>query len=389
MATLNLQVGAANQDAFQSAGAGTMYHTISVATTLGNFYFPAHVGLYFSGVSGLSGATITAATLTLRASATNSDDFTGDWYAHKAAAPGVFTSTASNISDEAQRPRTTATCEGDSVDFGAWTSGQDHTFTGDGVNTIVDILQELANSHDPSAIVLVWIYGSGNGQRLASSYDLAAGTAPKLDITYTVAAGDATLTAVLATATALAGAATFTADGKIEAPPKLLSAFAYARGMPAEMTATSSGTLLAGQATATALSLASTWDADAKLEPPVATAYASAHAATLLAVAVGWRSFDETQFQITREDFPSSAVFYLEAVMTTNSALNIFKGRLYNVTDSIKVTGAQVSGVATSAEPTLSGSFDFPPGTKTYRFEGGGDAGGFYTWNIVRVLVDW
>ncbi len=186
MTTLNLQVGASADDANEDVGDGSMNltrATLPIGSDRGGF----HVGLRFTGVSGLSGATINTGTLTFRASATYGADFIGDWYAEDAAAPGTFTSGNSDISN---RTQTTATCEGDGTDFGAWTNGQDETFTGDGVNTIADILQELADSYDPSTIVLVHIYTSGGGLRGCKSYDDTTSFAPKLDIDYTADGGE-------------------------------------------------------------------------------------------------------------------------------------------------------------------------------------------------------
>ena len=189
MTTLNLQVGASTDDASQRSGDRVMDLT-NIKLYYGNFGVSYHIGIRFTGVSGLSGSTIDTATLTWRASDTDSGSFIGDWYAHDAEAPGTFTSTADNIADVAQRPRTTATCEGDSTDFGNWTSNGDPTFTGDGTNTIADIIQELADSYDPSTIALLHIYASGTGERVARSWNHDSALAPKLDIDYTAAGGE-------------------------------------------------------------------------------------------------------------------------------------------------------------------------------------------------------
>ena len=202
MTTLNLQVDASADDAVESSTGVITLDGIGVF--IGGFLAGYHSGFRFTGVSGLSGSTIDAATLTFRANITDTGDFVGDWYAHDAEAPGTFTTTASNISDTGQRPRTTATCEGDGTDFGNWTDDSDHTFTGDGVNTIKGIIQELADSYDPSAIALLHIFTSGTGERVASSWDHATDPAPKLDITYTAGGGDVTILPPAATATALA-----------------------------------------------------------------------------------------------------------------------------------------------------------------------------------------
>ena len=184
--TLNLQCGETADDANETASTTLM----SVSASSHGFGQPGisgvHGGVRFPGVSGLSGATINSATLTFRALATDSGAFVGDWHAHDAEAPGVFTTTAANLSS---RARTTATCEGDSGDFGNWTSGSDHTFTGDGTNDIADIIQELADSYDPSAIALLWIYTSGTEERVWNPYEVDSALAMKMDVDYTAVAG--------------------------------------------------------------------------------------------------------------------------------------------------------------------------------------------------------
>ena len=185
--TLNLQVGASADDATETDIGGMGLTSTSVI--FGSFSSFRHVGLRFTSVSGLSGQTIDAATLTFRASSTDTGDFVGDWFAHDVEVPGTFTTTDENITDTAQRPRTTTTCEGDGTDFGNWTNGADETFTGPSPS-IVGIIQELADSHDPSAIALLFIYTSGDGERLARTYDHDTALAAKLDIDHS--AGGAT-----------------------------------------------------------------------------------------------------------------------------------------------------------------------------------------------------
>ena len=91
--------------------------------------------------------------------------------------------------DISTRTRTTATCEADGTDFGDWTAAQDQTFTGDGTNTIADIIQELADSFDPSVIMLIGIYSSGTGERVIGSYDTVPSDATKLDIIFSAGGG--------------------------------------------------------------------------------------------------------------------------------------------------------------------------------------------------------
>ncbi len=179
--TLNLQVGASGDDAEEVTGTGNMDITATVHG-FGALLKSVLVGIRFTGVSGLGGVTIDSATLTFRSTSSDTGAFVGDWFADDREAPTIFTTTNSNISD---RTKTTATCEGDGTDFGNWTSGSDHTFTGDGVNTIADIIQELADSFDPTAIALIHPHVSGTGERVFRTYDGDTALAPKLDIDFT------------------------------------------------------------------------------------------------------------------------------------------------------------------------------------------------------------
>lgn len=385
MTTLNLQVGLVsglNTDDADENASGGIDLTGLVPGFGGAIRNGSSIGLRFTGVSGLSGSTITAATLTFRANETDSGSFTGDWYAEDAVAPGTFTSSTEDITS---RARTTATCEGDGVDFGDWTGGQDPTFTGDGVNTIVDIIQELADSYDPSTIVLLHIFTSGSGERIFKSYDSSSGTAPKLDITFTASGGDASISAVITTATALSPVSVWTADAKISAVITTASAISPI----SEITGTAEGTFVAVVTVATALSPVSVWTASSTLTAVITIASALSPAADIFSGVQTWQPFNETQFQVIREDFPTNAVFYLEILMTTSAPGNTVKARLYNVTDSTKVTGSEVTNNNTSPESSISGAFGFPSGTKTYRLEGGGETGGLYKWNIAKILVDW
>ena len=186
--TLNLQVGLGTDDAQEIKATGAVALTLAEGRFGTSGFEEIHMGLRFTGVSGLSGQVINSAVFTFRSSRNESGNFIGDWFAHDAEAPGTFTTTNSNISDTAQRPRTTTTCEGDGDDFGTWTSGDDETFSGPAPG-IQGIIQELADSHDPSAIVLLHIGDTGSGQRRAfENFEEDSSLAAKLDIDFGAAA---------------------------------------------------------------------------------------------------------------------------------------------------------------------------------------------------------
>jgi hypothetical protein len=198
---------------------------------LGKYSVGLHHGFRWStGVSGLAGATINAGTKINfpYAHASDSGPFIATWYAHKAEAPGTFTTTTSNISDTAQRPRTTASTPGGGSEFGTWASGNDYDFPRSSSTAIAALLQELLgapNNFDPSAIVLLHIYSSGSGERLPRSWDYPGNAyGAKLNIDYTAAGLDTTATpdpVVVPTAvpapTIVAGAVTLTPD-PVEVP---------------------------------------------------------------------------------------------------------------------------------------------------------------------------
>ena len=161
MTTLCLQCGESADDGYEIVSSGFV-NTTFASVFVGNFGNPEHWAVRFPTVSGLSGSAITSAILTFRAARTDSGSFVADWFADDRAAPTVLVAGSGSF-DISTRTRTTATCEADGTDFGDWTAGQNHTFTGDGTNTIGDIIQELADSFDPSVIMLIGIYSSGTG----------------------------------------------------------------------------------------------------------------------------------------------------------------------------------------------------------------------------------
>ncbi len=233
---------------------------------------------------------------------------------------------------------------------------------------------------------MLFIYTSGTGERLVTSYSIPA-KACKLDITYTAAGGDASITAVVTTATALSPVSVWTADATLSAEVTT----AYAESPAGEITGTEAGTIVAAVATATALSPVSTWTADATLSAVVTTAYAESPAAAILAD--GEPTFPDTLgnevIQIDRTEYPASALFYLEVNMLTASASLLARAKLHNITDGTDVTGSDVSTTSTTADRARSGSFDVASGVKEYRVAVGGDAGGQYQFFGAKLLVDW
>ena len=438
MTVLNLQVGASNEDANENTGG--VIDLIGAVMGFGSFSRSSFDGgiRFSSGVSGLSGATINPGTvLTFRAIATDSGNFIGDWFADDQAAPPVFTTTNFHITD---RTPTTATCEGDSVDFGNWTSGQDETFSGDGVNTIADIIQELADSYDPSAIVLFWLYASGSGERILRTYEGDNALAAKLDIDFTAATGDTTATPdpvtmpmatpvptvafspVTATpdptvvsmqtpaASIVIGAVTKTPDPV--AIPMATPAPAIVQGTlvvtpdPAAILILLPVPLVTGatilipdpvtipmilpapkanvQANPTPVSMPLSIPAPSiafgtlVVTPNPVIILMRLTDPTILGGGVQFTPWGQVERLIDPGEYALGTVFLIEIGMFTQSALVPVQAQLFNITDGFVVAGSEISGTATAYEVLRSSTFDLLPGLKRYRLEYGGEVGGVY-----------
>lgn len=180
--TIDAQVGAGTDDTWRWLYG---WDTTSTAPWVG--YRDAygswgHTSLRFTGISGLSGATITDAHLQLYGVTSGGSPQT-KIYAEDAAAPAAPTS----YDDFLTHTLTTAAVDWDGVLAGnAWNDSPD----------ISSVIQELANSYDPSAIQIYHMNDgvtSGGHSQEYRSYDGSASNAPKLHIDYTEAATPASL----------------------------------------------------------------------------------------------------------------------------------------------------------------------------------------------------
>lgn len=158
----------------------------------------------FTGISGLGGSTIDVAYYSVEGVAKQGTPLT-KIYAEDAAAPTAPTS----LSDYNGRSRTAAAVDWDNP--GTWTNS--------GFNdspSIVSVIQELADSYDPSAIQILHEddgSATGSNNRLVySSYDAGSTLAPKLHIEYTAAGGGGTFEDALTLARTAAQTAVNTMD---------------------------------------------------------------------------------------------------------------------------------------------------------------------------------
>ena len=376
MTTLNLQCDESGDDASESlAGDVTIVGTVIY---IGDYYgWGAGSGERFPSVSGLSGSAIDSAVLTFRARFSDSGSFIGDFYAHAATAPGVFTTTDFNITGEAQRPRTTATCEGDSTDFGSWTSGQDHTIDGvtptSGTGTIADIIQELADSYDPSTIVLLHIRASGSGHRVALSYNNDSATAPKLAITYTAGAGSTQT----ATPSPVVIPISIPSLSSVMYPDPVTIPIAI------PLPAVTGGTIMYPEPVVIPIAIpVPTLSAGAVTMTPDPVAVPIAIPVPVVSgdgVAEVFTQWGLIERFADPDEQPPGTTFFLEIGMFTSSALVEVKGRVFNITDGVVVSGSEVTTTETSYTVVRSGSFSLSPGLKKYRIEFGGQQGGVFS----------
>ena len=198
MAQLNLQIAAGADDTRYDGGDFSSSEAYVSAPGIASWGSEKHLSLRFTGVSGLSGATITSATLEIYAYGVQGSGCQLRIYADDSAAPTAPT-TAGEFTG---KTLTTAYVDwdGDPV-TGEFNQSPD----------IKTIIQELATSYDPSAIQLFVKNDHANDAAnhfwQTLSYDYGVSAAANLYITYTAGASgvsgslSATLDALTASAT--------------------------------------------------------------------------------------------------------------------------------------------------------------------------------------------
>ena len=262
--TIDKQVGASGDDGYTTGD--SIFSDTADFAVWGFFGYARDAFFRWTGISGLSGATIDVAY-----SRVYGNGYTGtpnsNIYADDQVSPGQIASRA----DYAGRATTTA--------FVAWDGG---LADGSWFNSpsIVSVIQELADSYDPTVIQILQKddAGSGNNQQWVRSWDYDTSLAAKLHIEYTAGAGGVTVLAALATATALSPAATILTGLLVAASLATATALSYA--------ATNVNTISAAVATATARSWAATVTGAALIAGALATATAKSYAATVSGAAL-------------------------------------------------------------------------------------------------------
>lgn len=187
MATLNLQVGVGGDDGltfydppntnpgdpdgFDSAGDFTVTGCSTIGTgTSYNTYF------HFTGVSGLSGATIDGATIDVWGFAADQGTPETLIAADDQASPAAPTTAGDH--DGRTRTGTKVTWDDCNLSASAFVTSPE----------IKTVIQELANSYDPSTILILWdddLKTNSLNRSFPATYDGITAEAAKLDIDYT------------------------------------------------------------------------------------------------------------------------------------------------------------------------------------------------------------
>lgn len=174
MTTLNLQVAASSDDAFEGGGGAVNITGLRIQVNATGEW----AGFRFINVTIPQAATINSAVMQVYVHATTDDDPDIDIYGEAVDDAATFTTAPDSIET---RPRTTAKTN--------WTA------TGVGTNfvsspSLVSVIQEIVNRAgwvSGNDLVLIWD-GLSTSSFEVRAYDTAAGDAAKLDIDYTAGA---------------------------------------------------------------------------------------------------------------------------------------------------------------------------------------------------------
>lgn len=363
----------------KSGGASSI---ISVFGTFGPNKGFHHFGLRFStDIDDLNGVDITTATLTFRATETDSGAVTGVLKVENTGTPAVYTT---SINDLTGRSTLSTGIPITAAILGNWTSGQDQ------VLDVRVLLQELADaSITTSQISFIYTHASGNGQRVFVSEDAADANVVELDVTFT-STGNANFAAVEAKNVTITNpSAGITAGSQWDAvEAKNVSI----TNPSAEITAIGDGTLQAVPALNVTITNPSAvitanaqWDAKEAITVPSGV---TAPSPNIIAGDLPFENFGSIERTIDIAEYETGVVFYLEVTMETLNTLLPVKAHLFNSTNSTVVPGSEVTTASTSPITVRSSSFGLT-GSNMYRVRIGGEAGAERTMYAASVLVDW
>lgn len=100
-----------------------------------------------------------------------------------------------------------------------------------------------------------------------------------------------------------------------------------------------------------------------------------------------FQSFAGIQRQLNPDDF-GGTTFYLEVHGKTSSGASPMTAQLYNVTDSVYISGSSVSTSSTSKVRIRGTGFSLVAGNKIYEVRYGGNPGATYTLYDAVLLVE-
>lgn len=187
MPTLNLQVASSADDGWFGISPTVGFNATNPNCLCGSIGGALYGSWHrFTGVSGLAGAKIDSAVLQLWGAAADVGAATTVIRAERANAPAAPT----NQADAEGRTLTTAGVSWNSpgLSTGGYVSSP----------SLVSVIQELVDNHNPSAILIFWRDNAGSGINYAQStaYDSNPARTAKLSITYTPKSARRTLLGV-------------------------------------------------------------------------------------------------------------------------------------------------------------------------------------------------
>lgn len=201
MATLNLQIAAGSDDAYENTGTVTTGDLQSGIVDSSAEW----IGLRFQNVTIPAGSTISAAVLSVKPTDSGNDEPLMDIWGVAQSNPGTFSTGTNDISG---RSRTTATVNWDNADLG---SDGTQFFSAPDLASIITEIIGLPGWASGNALALVMRGTNTTRDLRIFMFETAQADAAKLDITYTPPA--VTMSGAVMTATALLLAAAMTGAG--------------------------------------------------------------------------------------------------------------------------------------------------------------------------------
>lgn len=381
MAQIDSTINANLHDASEKTGGAV--DTDNDSIIIGSSKGFKHCGFIFSNnVVSIKDANIDDATLTFRPQASDSGGFSVTFDIENLAAPADFAASNNNITNRSLIGTSPLVVTGTTLT--SWTAEGTETLD------VTALIQSLANTAlESSKIAIISIYGSGNGSREPYSHDNDSAKATNLVINYTITGGaELTASAAGTISAVVSPAAVFTAVSQFDAvaiEPIIVNAPA------AEITSSLPATFVAATAEisevkgpAAVFTAVSQFDAK-----PITPIIVTGNAGSMFSGELGFSDFGFVVRSINVADYELGVVFYLEATMQTDNALQQAEVVLVNVTASNSdVPGSKITTTSTTPDRVRSSSFGLV-GSNEYKVQIGGQTGATYTIYEAQVIADW